>query len=103
MVKDVYLLTSALPKHELYGLTAQLRRAAVSIPSNIAEGYGRQYRQEYVRFLNLARGSCYEVETQLILCVDLGFLNEASCKKPMSLIDEISRILKKMIDTLQSS
>ena len=95
------MITADLPREEMYGLKSQLRRAVISIPSNIAEGYGRQYRPEYIRFLNIARGSCYEVETQLILCMDLGLLGEKQTKRTMDLLDEIGKIGNAMIKSLQ--
>ena len=86
LVREIYSITNDFPKEEAFGLISQIRRAVISIPSNIAEGYGRQYRSEYVRFLNIARGSCYEVETQLILCMDLGFLNADRAGNAMGLL-----------------
>ena len=74
LVKMVYTLTQTFPKDELYGLTNQMRRAAVSIPSNIAEGAARSSRKEFAHFLSIARGSLSELETQLLISVDLGFL-----------------------------
>ena len=102
LVREIYFITNDLPKEEAFGLISQIRRAVISIPSNIAEGYGRQYRSEYVRFLNIARGSCYEVETQLILCIDLGFLNADRAHHAMGLLDEIGKIANAMIRRLQS-
>ena len=101
LVREIYMITADLPREEMYGLKSQLRRAVISIPSNIAEGYGRQYRPEYIRFLNIARGSCYEVETQLILCMDLGLLGEKQTKRAMDLLDEIGKIGNAMIKSLQ--
>lgn len=75
LVKDVYSLTSNLPKEEKYGLTSQINRSAVSIPSNIAEGSGRTSNKEFVRFLEIAISSSYELETQLILVDELFNLN----------------------------
>ena len=101
LVKEIYVLSADFPKTEQYGLTAQLRRAVISIPSNIAEGYGRQYRADYIHFLNIARGSCYEVEAQLLLCVDLGFLSENNAKPPCQLCQEIGKMLNSAIQSLQ--
>jgi len=77
LAKEVYRATSEFPVEERFGLTAQMRRAAVSIPSNIAEGQGRRTRGEFLQFLGTARGSLYELRTQLTLSRDLGFLAEA--------------------------
>ena len=74
LAKDVYRVTACFPKTELYGLTAQMRRSAVSIPSNIAEGFVRIHRKEYVHFLYIALSSCAELETQFELCRDLGYV-----------------------------
>ena len=81
LVKEVYSLTKKLPKEETYALSDQMRRAVVSIPSNIAEGYGRKSKIEYIRFLDIARGSQYELETQIQICIMLEFLNENDTKK----------------------
>jgi four helix bundle protein len=73
LVLDIYTLTPLFPKEELYGITSQIRRAAVSIPTNIAEGHGRNYSKETIQFLHVARGSLFEVETLLILSNDIGY------------------------------
>ena len=73
LVEAIYTLTRQFPDEERYGLTSQMRRAAVSIPSNIAEGYGRVHRGDYVRFLSIASGSLCKLETQLMLCVRLNY------------------------------
>lgn len=93
VVVDVYRLTKKFPKQELYGLTNQLRRAAVSIPSNIAEGHTRNSRAEYLNFLSIAQGSRAEVETQLLLSVRLGYLTSEETLPILSLLNEINRII----------
>ena len=74
LVKETYLLTSAFPPEELYGLSAQLRRSAVSVPSNIAEGAARSSKKEFLQFLSVARGSLSELETQVIIAKELGYV-----------------------------
>lgn len=74
LVKDVYAITASFPKEEIYGLTGQIRRAAVSVPSNIAEGAARTGSKEFLRFLSIARGSLSELETQIILAKELNFM-----------------------------
>ena len=101
LVQEVYNLTCLLPKEEKYSLQSQLRRAVISIPSNIAEGYGRSYRPEYVRFLNIARGSCYEVETQLLLCTDLNYLTPEQETQALSLLKDTVRLLIVLIKRLE--
>ena len=76
IVKDVYLLTNCFPKCEIYGLTSQIRRSVISIPSNIAEGFRRYYNKEYRQFLFIALGSCAELETQIIIASELSYLDE---------------------------
>ncbi len=97
LAAEIYRITKMLPKDELYGLTNQLRRAAVSIPSNIAEGNGRDSKKEYLRFLYIARGSKAEVETQLLLCVELGYLREEEIKTAEELCIEVSKMLNTII------
>ena len=74
--KEIYIVTTQFPDTEKFGLINQLRRASVSIPSNIAEGASRKSNKDFSRFLEIALGSCYEIETQLLISNDLGFLNE---------------------------
>ncbi len=76
LVTEVYQHSSSLPHHEQFGLTSQMRRAAVSIPSNIAEGAGREGEKEFLRYLYIARGSLMELETQLKIAVNLGYLDQ---------------------------
>ena len=100
LTTKIYRLTGQLPKDELYGLTNQLRRAAVSVPSNIAEGNARLSTKDYARFLSIARGSVAEVETQLLLCVSLEYLSQKDVAPILSLCDEVGRILTTIIKKL---
>ncbi|MDR6488721.1 four helix bundle protein [Chryseobacterium vietnamense] len=100
-VTEIYRTTEAFPKDEIYGLTSQIRRAAVSIPSNIAEGNSRRSKPDYVQFLKISRGSCAEVETQLIISKNLKFLNENEHLKVNEKIIEISKMLNGLINSLQ--
>lgn len=95
LVKDVYLLTQDLPNEEKFGLLTQIRRCAVSIPSNIAEGAGRNNPKEFYQFLGIAQGSCYELETQLILLVDLKFVEEIIISKALNNLTEIQKMIYK--------
>lgn len=97
LVRKIYLLTLKLPKEETFGITNQIRRAVISIPSNIAEGYDRGSNKEFVRFLKIAKGSAAEVETQLILCIDLGYLTLDDIQEVLALHDEIIRMLGTLI------
>jgi four helix bundle protein len=97
----VYKLTSSFPPSERFGLTNQLRRASVSIASNIAEGYGRSTKGEYVLFLGHARGSNFEVQTQFVIAAGLGLGNEDSRTDAMSLSEEVSRMLVAMMSKLR--
>jgi len=91
LVEDIYKVTKAFPREDLYGLTNQLRRAAVSIPSNTAEGFARNHSKEYKQFLFVSLGSCAELSTQLIIAERLGYLR---CEKSNTLLDEIEQISK---------
>jgi len=90
---QVYKITSSLPKEELYGLTSQMRRAAMSIPSNIAEGCGRDTQTELARFIHIASGSASELEYQLILAHDLGYIRDELYPNLNAEINEIKRML----------
>jgi len=98
LVEEVYRATKKLPDTERWGLIAQMRRAAVSVPANIAEGYGRQAAGEYRHFLLIARGSLLELETHMLLCQGLGYLE---AKEVTSMLGESDQILK-MLTTLIS-
>ena len=98
---EIYGVTKKFPNEERYGLTSQTRRAAVSIPSNIAEGYGRKSTAEYVQFLYIAYGSTCELETQLLLSQDLRYIISKEGEKLNGNIREIERMLKALINSLQ--
>ncbi|OIQ00429.1 four helix bundle protein [Candidatus Wirthbacteria bacterium CG2_30_54_11] len=93
LVTDIYQVTKHFPKDELYGLTSQIRRSAVSIPSNIAEGECRQSSKELGQFLSIAWGSCAELETQLLIASRLGYLEAERYLKLDSLRQEISKMI----------
>ena len=99
---EVYSSTSRLPRSETFGLVAQMRGAAVSIVSNIAEGYGRGHRGEYIQFLRMAYGSSGELETQLMLSKDLGYLNDEKFKRGSSLLLEVQKMLGSMLRRFDS-
>ncbi|PKF75566.1 four helix bundle protein [Chryseobacterium sp. PMSZPI] len=100
-VTEMYRITKTFPKTEIYGLISQIRKSAVSIPSNIAEGNSRRSKPDYLQFLKIARGSCAEVETQLIISKNLGFLNEDDYLKLNERIIGISKMLNGLINSLQ--
>lgn len=92
-VKLLYQTTATFPKEELFGLSSQMRRAAVSIPSNIAEGYGRHSQRELLRFLTIAVGSTSELETQLIICQQLGYLSAEDYQLLQCSLSSIAKML----------
>jgi four helix bundle protein len=96
----VYRTTSHFPEGERFGLTTQLRRGAISIASNIAEGYGRGSRIDYVRFLKIARGALYEVDTQLLFASELEYLPRAIYTEIKTKLDEVERVLAGLIRSL---
>lgn len=97
----IYRITKEFPKEEIYGLTSQLRRVAVSIPSNIAEGYGRKTTTDYLRFLYIAYGSVCELETQILLSGDLEYISGDTLKKIHDNVAEVERMLKGLINSLE--
>jgi four helix bundle protein len=100
LAEDIYYVTKSFPKEEMYGLSSQLRRAAISIPSNIAEGFARHYGKEYRQFLYLSLGSCAEVTTQIIIASRLQFLDSSKSGKLLNEIDEISKMTMGLIKKL---
>ena len=101
LVTEVYRYTQRFPHDEIYGLTSQVRRAAVSIPSNIAEGQGRLTQGEFKQFLGYARGSVFEVETQLLIAHDLGYLKTDSTQALLDRVREVGRILSGLLASLE--
>ncbi|TRZ75001.1 MAG: four helix bundle protein [Deltaproteobacteria bacterium] len=99
---DIYKLTKGFPREERYNLTSQIRRSAVSVPSNIAEGYGRKTTPEYIRSLYIAYGSHCELETQISLAGDLSYINSEQSKKMQEDIGEVERMLKALIKSLEN-
>ena len=93
LAKKVYQLTETFPAGEKYGLVAQMRRAGVSVPSNIAEGQARRSRREFIQFVSHAEGSAAELETQLILSTELGYCSHARVQATVNLIEEIRKML----------
>jgi four helix bundle protein len=100
LVRSVYELTKTWPQHEQFGLTNQVRRAAVSIPSNIAEGKGRSGMREYSHHLSVAHGSLCEVETQLLIAQDLGYVADQQCAPVLQQAAEVGRLLRGLLRSL---
>ncbi|TDI66474.1 MAG: four helix bundle protein [Bacteroidetes bacterium] len=98
LVNEVYLISKDFPSEELYGLTNQMRRCAISIPSNIAEGCGRQHYKDSLRFFFIARGSLYELETQIYLAKDQSYINKEISKKLMFQIEKCRKLLSGFIN-----
>jgi four helix bundle protein len=96
MVTEIYKVSQSFPRREDYGITSQIRRCAVSIPSNIAEGYGRHSRNEYIRFLQIALGSLFELQTQLEIAANLGYLK----KEEFDVLYESTREVERMLSVL---
>ena len=102
LVTTVYTITKEFPKEELYALISQIRRSAVSIPSNIAEGYGRNSTQDYIRFLQIACGSLYELQTQLEISINLTYIMREKSEGIFNLVNEVERMLNTMIRKLSN-
>jgi len=103
LVRRVYEATERFPREEAYGLTQQLRRASVSVPSNIAEGYGRGSRKEYMRYIQMARGSLYEIQTQLWLAQDIGYLTPGQTQSLVDEATECIRLVQGLLRALRKS
>lgn len=99
----VYRATRSFPREEIYGITSQMRRAAISIPSNIAEGCGRSGISDFARFLDVAMGSAKELEYQLLVSHDLGFLNRADHESLSSSLGDVQRMLSSLISRVRAT
>jgi four helix bundle protein len=102
IVVDIYEYTKIFPKEEVYGLVSQMRRAAISIPSNIAEGFNRYHNKEYRQFLYVALGSCAELETQIEAGLLLGYITQTRRDKMIEKLDHESRMLRNLIKRLSA-
>ena len=103
LVKEIYSIAKLLPKEETYALSDQMRRAAVSIPSNIAEGQKRNSKKDFVQFLSIAAGSVAELETQMTVCKEVGFVSDEELSDGFALCEEIGKMLGAMIGKLKGS
>jgi four helix bundle protein len=103
LVTEVYKATFSFPKEELFSLTSQIRRSSISVPSNIAEGFGRQHKRDYTRFLQISRGSLYELQTQIEIAGNLNFLNENILPKLLESCNEIEKMLNRLITIIEQN
>lgn len=100
-MKEVYVLTENFPNKEIYGITSQMRRASISIASNIAEGSGKSSNKDFVRFLEIALSSSFELETQVILSFDMNYISENDCDRICNLLQEEQKMIHSFIKTLK--
>jgi four helix bundle protein len=101
LAEQCYRLTARLPKAELFGLTTQIRRAAASVPANIAEGHGRERTQAFIQFLRISQGSLKEVETHLLLAQRVGVCGFDACRAPLAQCEELGKMLRSLIRSLE--
>ncbi len=101
LVQQIYDLTKTFPKNEDYSLTSQMRRAAISVPSNIAEGAARQTKKEFMQFLHMAQGSLSELDTQIEIAKRLGYFSEDQTKKIFEIMQDVDRMLSGLIKSLK--
>ncbi len=102
LAKSVYQESQKFPSDEIYGLTSQIRRAVISVSANIAEGTGRGTEKEFARFLNIANGSAYELESLLLICLDLNYLPQEAIKPLLDQLSEIQRMIFSLKQKLSS-
>jgi len=102
MVKEIYQLTKTYPKEEMFGLTSQTKRAAVSIPCNIAEGLGRKHKKDTIQFLHISRGSAYEVETLLNVALMTNLIDQEAYNRINQLLDSSMKLINGLINYLQN-
>ena len=102
LVVEIYKISKLLPKEEIYGISDQLRRSAVSIPSNIAEGQSRNSTKEFIQFLSIARGSLAELETQLLICIKVNMLSEDNIAEAQNITTEVGKMIKGLMNKLNS-
>lgn len=96
-----YELTKSFPKAEVFGMTSQIRRAASSVPANIAEGYGRESKGDYLQFLRISQGSLKELETHIILCTRIGLLTDEETCSPLEHCDRLGKMLHRLIQSVR--
>lgn len=96
----VYKISEVFPESEKFGLVSQIKRSSVSVPSNIAEGYGRNYKKDYAKFLQIARGSLYECQTQIEIAVNLSFIKREQFQEASDLSIEIEKMLNSLVNKL---
>jgi len=103
IAKQCYVVTRGFPKEELFGMTSQIRRAAASVPANVAEGYGRDSKGEYVQFLRVSQGSLKELETHLILSREVGIVDSARVERILSDCERLGKMLRSLVRAIQRS
>ena len=101
LVEEIYRIAAVLPKEEMFGLKKQMQDAAVSVPANIAEGYGRLHRGDYVHHLSFSMGSLMELETHVLIAIRLHYYTEQKAEKALSLVQETSKMLTRLIQSLK--
>lgn len=103
LAEDCYRLTKTFPKEEVYGMVSQIRRAAVSIPANVAEGYGREYRNQYIQFLRIAQGSLKELETHILLAMRVELITTQAAQPILAQCESTGKLLRALLRALQKT